>query len=64
MIVVFNPLWKPVLVILLIVVSFLLISVQVGWLRRMVNKQIDEQIRKMIPLKRLREKIKVKIKWM
>ena len=41
----------------------LIITVLIQMLRKMINDQIDEQMKKMIPLKGVRKLIVVEMKW-
>ena len=48
---------------LAIVLSLLILFILSQVLRRLIKKQIDEQMKKMIPIKAIRKKVGIKIKW-
>ena len=48
---------------LAIALSLLLLFILSQVLRRLIKKQIDEQMKNMIPIKAIRKKVGIKIKW-
>jgi len=48
---------------LAIVLSLLILFILSQVLRRLIKKQIDEQMKNMIPIKAIRKKVGIKIKW-
>tara|TARA_B100001250_G_C19508582_1_gene660650 strand:+ start:384 stop:563 length:180 start_codon:yes stop_codon:yes gene_type:complete len=45
------------------VLSVLMLYILAQLLRSLIRKQIDDQIKKIIPLKALRKRVGIKIKW-
>ena len=54
---------NSILLISALVVALLLLSVLVKMLRKMVRAQIDNQMESMVPVKAIRDRIAIKIKW-
>jgi len=48
---------------LAIALSLLILFILSQVLRRLIKKQIDEQMKNMIPIKSIRKKVGIKIKW-
>tara|TARA_B100000700_G_C14681997_1_gene685811 strand:- start:313 stop:492 length:180 start_codon:yes stop_codon:yes gene_type:complete len=48
---------------LAIALSLLILFILSQVLRRLIKKQIDEQMKNMIPIKAIRKKVGIKIKW-
>ncbi len=47
----------------IIIVSFLILFVLTKLLRSLIRKQINEQITDMIPIKSIRKRVGIRIKW-
>jgi len=54
---------NSILLISALVLALLLLTTLIQILKKMVKVQIDNQIKAMVPIKAIRERIAIKVKW-